>query len=197
VLVAGEQVGARVVADRDYFSEPRDVTLEYRKKVKSLPRAFVIVTLVWVAVSLLTAVFGTLWQLFCAIVLVVIIVSFGNALAGDRRSMKRAIAQGAIVRRLRMDDEVLESIDCSAVDPGLVVARTHMVLEGLIDLHLARDWICVYARDTEFPTLVFRDEDFRDRASRQAFIAELLERIERSGKLREHEEPYNPWIGKL
>ena len=185
------------MGDRDYFAEPKDVTTEYKKRVKSLPRAFVVVTLAWVSISLFTVVFGTGWQLFCTLVLVAIILYFGNKMSGDRKMIAKALKRGAINRRLMMSDQSIELIDELADDNTVVLDRTAVSLKGLVDVRVAKDWIGIYGTDPEFCSLDLRNDQFRDSAARSAFIDELLVRLDSDGKTREHSEPYNPWIGKL
>jgi hypothetical protein len=181
--------------ERDYFAEPEDVTLEYRKRVKTLPRTFLVVTFVWVAVALVVSVFGTAWQLVGAIGLVAIIVYFGSKLSGDRKLMAAALKRGAIVRRVRMTDDSIELIDEASGNE--VLERTAVSLAGLVDVRVARDWIGIYSVDPEFCTLELRNKQFRDLAARRAFVVELLSHLESDGRTGEHDEPYNPWIGKL
>jgi hypothetical protein len=185
------------MAERNYFAEPKDVTIEYKKRVKSLPRTFVVVTFVWVTISLFTVVFGAVWQLVCALVLVTIILFFGNKMAGDRVKISNALKRGTIMRRIRMDDDSLETVDESLSDASLILDKTRVTLIGLVDVRVARNWIGIYGIDPEFCSLELRNDDFRDTVARRAFIDELLGHVEAAGSTDEHREPFNPWIGKL
>jgi hypothetical protein len=182
------------MTERDYFAAPQDVTLEYRKRAKSLPAGLVAFALVWAVVALNTVVLGVLWQLFCAVVLCAVLFALVPKHLQARRKALDALRHGTVTRRLRMDGEALERLDEAGEQ---VVERVTVRLEGLVDVRVFRDCVTVTAADDEAPCFELRDEDFSGPEEKRAFTLELVRHVEQAGRLNENRPPYNPWIGRL
>lgn len=178
------------------FSTPRDVTIEYKKQAKSLPRNYLVSSFVGLALTVVAL--YTHWVVFiiaAALWVLGLILGF-RGFVSSTTNIREALSKGAITRRIEMDETTISEIHESA--DGTRLSETKVTLTSVTELSVDRETIGVYADTPDCQAgIVLTMRDFVDSEARDRFLIEL---VTKGGTRLMSEDPKNAhsvWIGRL
>ncbi len=168
------------MAEREFFVGPKDVTEEYRERVKAPPRSFALLLLFWSALTLLTVTVSLLWQLIDAVLLVLIFVGFHTSLFEKRRKYSAALKKGGIEKLIQLVDDRIEQVIRAKAVPHDVIETTTVEMTALFEVRVVANSVWVGSVNGGDSRIVYLEEsDFTSDEARREFIDMLLNRMRR------------------